>query len=519
MLQQAVPLEQTLPDPQAALYRRRFWEPVRFVTQDLGCTLWHKQAAILASLRNHRRVAVRSCNGSGKTHAAACAVLWWLMSFPDAIAITTAPTEHQVRDLLWREVARIWRRNSTLIGGKLTSTSLTISDTRYAKGLSTDAPERFQGFHSGNILFVVDEASGVSEDIFEAIEGCMTSHRARLLLIGNPTRRTGSFFEAFHSRRALWKTLHISAFDTPNVVKKALVYPGLVTSTWVSEAAKNWGAQSPQYQVRVLGEFPSQGTDTLVGLTDIESAVGSAWPEDTSAPVAIGVDVARFGSDSSAICVRQGRSVISLESFHGLDTMAVAGRVADAIRRFAPHDIYIDEIGIGAGVLDRLRELFAPGAARPVAPGAGSPVAPSAGSPVAPSAARPVAPSAGSPVAPSAVEGPRNLTLNLPKGPLPSIHGINAAARSSDPTRFANLRAELLDKLRELFHQHTIRIPGDQELISQLASIRYSFTSSGQLLIESKETRARQGLPSPDKADALALSFAHRPRLPFKIWT
>ena len=108
-----------------------------------------------------------------------------------------------MRDVLWREIRRAYRKNEDLIAGKILRTTLELGDKHFAQGLSTDTPERFQGFHEGNILFVVDEASGVDEEIYEAIEGCMTSKRARLLLIGNPTRRSGTFYEAFHGERAL----------------------------------------------------------------------------------------------------------------------------------------------------------------------------------------------------------------------------------------------------------------------------------------------------------------------------
>ena len=210
------------------------------------------------------------------------------MAHPTGITVTTAPTDRQVRELLWREIRGLYLRNSALIAGTLSRTSLELSHGHFAIGLSTDVPEQFQGFHSGNILFVVDEASGVSEDIYEAIEGSMTTDQARLLLIGNPTRRSGTFYEAFHARRNLWHNIHISALDTPNLNLEIESptgppghsgigpIPGLPTPEWVAEAAKNWGPKSPLYQIRVLGDFPSHGTDNLIGLTYLEGAARSS---------------------------------------------------------------------------------------------------------------------------------------------------------------------------------------------------------------------------------------------------
>ena len=201
--------------------RQRFGKAVEFARFDLHTKLWGKQAEILRVLKFSKRTAVRSCNGSGKTHVAAVAVLWWLLAHEhkSALAITTAPTQRQVTNLLWREIRRIYFKNTALFppSAKITRTSLELSPNHYAMGLSTDSPERFQGFHEENILFVVDEASGVHEDIFEAIEGSMTSRRARLLLIGNPTSVSGTFYKAFHQNRTQYEKIHISAFDTPNL--------------------------------------------------------------------------------------------------------------------------------------------------------------------------------------------------------------------------------------------------------------------------------------------------------------
>ena len=416
----------------------------------------------MEAVRDHGRVAVRSCNGSGKTYVAAHVVLWWLMCFPDAMVITTAPTEHQVRDVLWREIRRAYRGHEDLIDGKLLRTSLELGDKHYAQGLSTDQPERFQGFHEGHILFVVDEASGVREGIFEAIEGSMTSAGAKTLLLGNPSALSGTFYEVFHRRRELWHTIHISGFDTPNLREGCVVMPALVTPKWVEEAKINWGEDSPMYQVRVLGEFPSEAEDTLIPLRLIERAAEAeeAAPPVSDEPVEIGVDVARFGADRTVICVRRGDRVIEMAAFVRQDTMETAGRVKRAIEEHRPDIVRVDEIGLGAGVLDRLRE--------------------------------------------------QGCSM---------VKGVNVAARSSRPEHFANLRAELYDGLRERFQQGRVRIPGDPDLIGELAAVRYSFTSSGQVKIEGKEELRARGLRSPDKADALMLAFAATRRRGYRMWS
>ena len=192
-------------------------DPVAFLTRQLGEDPWKKQQEILVALRDHRLVTVRSCNASGKTYAAALAAIWWLMAHDEAIVITTAPSERQVKETLWREIRTIHNRNKNLIGGKITATRLELSNQRWAYGFSTNTAERFQGFHNENILIIVDEASGVREFIFDAILGSMTSKNARMLMIGNPTSLAGTFYDSFHKNRKQWKTIHISAFETPEL--------------------------------------------------------------------------------------------------------------------------------------------------------------------------------------------------------------------------------------------------------------------------------------------------------------
>ena len=253
-----------------------------FATEVLNVGLWSKQEEVLEALGGHRRVAVKSGNGLGKGFSAAAAILWFLCCHEPAVVLSTAPTFRQVRHVLWREVHRLYHRARYSLGGKLLDTRLEMSEGRFALGLSADTDEEFQGFHSPNMLIVVDEAEGVEETIYEAIESVMTSENCRLLLIGNPTTMSGSFRRAFYDDRELYNTITISAFDSPNVREGRAVIRGLVTRKWVEERKKVWGEENPVYQARVLGEFPDQGEDTLIALSAIEAGRGAvrsgSWP-------------------------------------------------------------------------------------------------------------------------------------------------------------------------------------------------------------------------------------------------
>ena len=449
-------------------------------------SLWSKQKDVLDAVMRERRVAVKSGNGLGKDFTAAVAVLWYLHCHDPAIVLSTAPTFRQVRHVLWRQIHRLHRGAREPLGGALMDTRWDLAEDRYALGLSADGADQFQGFHCPNVLVVVDEAEGVHEEIYEAIDSVMTSQNPTMLLIGNPTSTSGPFHRAFHEESGIYETITISALDSPNVRNHSIDIPGLTTAEWVEERRAIWGENSDLFRSRVLGEFPLRGDDNLLSIDDINAAVydegkgfdsGMGIGEPCLVPmddggtvggmvqddplglflpgmapsncgrVVVGVDVARFGSDRSVVLMRRGDRVESIKAFSRIDTMTTTGHVMVAVREHRPDAVNVDAIGVGAGVADRLRE-----------------------------------------------QGIR-------------AHGINVAERPRQDTTCANLRAEGYQTLAQRFRDRRIRIPRDTELISELASLRYGYDSRGRLVME-KKTRARgRGTPSPDKADALMLAF------------
>ena len=447
--------------------------PVEFAGRVLGVELWAKQQEVLSALPEHHRVAVKSGNGLGKGFSAAVAVLWYLYTHNPAIVLSTAPTFRQVRYILWRQIHSLYRRAPETLGGRLLDTRWELADERYALGLSADGPDQFQGFHSPNMLIVVDEAEGVSDNIYEAIEAVMTSADPRLLLIGNPTTTSGMFRRAFYEEQQIYHCITISALESPNFKGEGVVVPGLVTPRWVDERRQIWGEDNPLYRARVLGEFPKQTEDALISLSHVEAAVerwraqqaAQATGAATAPPalwepngeIVLAVDVARYGSDHSVILRRQGQRVDEIRTFNGLDTMQLAGWVAAAIREFQPLRTCIDEVGVGAGVVDRLREQ-----------GYG-------------------------------------------------VRGVNVAQAARQKEVFANLRAEGYWRLRELFAAGEIAIPPDQQLVGELVSLRYHHDSRGRVLLERKEDMRKRGVPSPDRADALMLAFLEPPSRP-RVW-
>lgn len=465
---QAMPTE----SESVLMYNRALTDPAWWVRTVLGHELWPAQIEIIESVRDNRVTAVKSCHGPGKSFIAADTALWFLYAHKPSIVITTAPTDRQVKGILWKEIRKSHKGAKIPLGGQRLLQEIKLDEDWFAWGFTAPEydPDRFQGFHEINILVVVDEASGVSEEIYDAIEGILTTDTSRLLLIGNPTNPQGRFAEVFRTGRG--KRISISAFQTPNFttfgiteediakgtwqdkITGPLPWPELTTPRWVRERWEKWKPGSALYEAKVLANFPEIGIDTLIPLHWIEAAVQRELPEGS--PKLLGVDVARFGSDETVIFRRAG-PVARIEKILPMsDTMETAGHVAATIRSTQAAWANIDAVGIGAGVLDRLVEQ------------------------------------------------------KLPANEMQS----GAAAR--DPERFLNARAEWYWTLREAFEKGEIDIEDDEILISQLSSIRYKMTSKGQVQIESKEDLKKRNQQSPDRADALMLAFGKPRRAPIQ---
>lgn len=462
------------PEEAQAILARGRADPVDWIRRALGDELWEVQADVIESVRDHPETAVRSCHGIGKSFLAARTALWFLYTHKPSLVITTAPTDRQVRGILWKEIRTAHAHARNPLGGTVLTQEIKLAENWFAWGFTAPDydPDRFQGFHEVHILVIVDEAAGVSQEIYEAIDSILTSEHARLLLIGNPTDPVGRFADDFKTPGVAKHA--VACTDTPNFtafgisredlvagtwrekITGPLPAPHLITPHWAAKMITRWGADSQFAQARVWGEFPTAGTDTLIPLHWIEAAVERILPP--SDPDELGVDVARFGSDETVIVRRQGPVARVVKAFAQKDTMETSGEVRAALRETRATSAKIDAVGLGAGVYDRLHELKDP-----------------------------------------AVE-------------------MQSGAAAQDPERFANARAEWWWGLRERFETGDIDIENDEDLIAQLAAIKYKLNSRGQILIESKEDMKKRGLSSPDKGDALMLAFAKVPEDPTPVF-
>lgn len=453
-------------------------DPIGWVRDKLGEHLWGKQREIAESVRDNRYTAVQSCHDAGKSFTASRLVSWWLSVHPhgEAFAVTTAPTAPQVSAILWREIRRAHRKGK--LHGYITSGAVPEwkleggEPIGYGRKPADDDQAAFQGIHATYPLIVVDEAGGVPKNLFDAVDALATNENARVLSIGNPDD-PASHFANICKPGSGWNVIRIDGLETPNFTADAIAeFPALVnlmaelgiepstepvpdglrplllSPLWVAERIQRWGIGSPLFTAKVRGEFPDIGHDVLIGPALIRAAQQRTLEAGTARPI-IGVDVARYGADSSLAYLRQGPLVRLLWESSKQSTMETTGRVAATANDHPTAELRVDGVGVGAGVVDRLVELGY------------------------------------------------------------AVVDMQSGAAPADPKHFANARAEWFWILRRLLETGDLDLdPADEELAAQLGSIKYKFTSKGQIVIESKDEMKKRGLPSPDRADAVMLTAA-----------
>ena len=435
-------------DSQRVLWKR---DPAAWARERLGAHLWSKQTEIASSVATHRRTAVKSCHGIGKSWTAGMLAAWWIDVHPqgEAMVVWTAPTYKQVNAVLGEEI-RKQHRAGDLPGTVTLNNEWKIDDVLVGMGRKpADTNEHaFQGIHRRYVLVIIDEACGVPQQLFTAAEAITTNADCRILAIGNPDDPNTQFGDVCKPG-STWNVLGVNAFDSPNFTGETVpdeLRHLLPTPAWVDDARRNWGEDSPLFISKVLGEFPESSENTLIPASWIVAAQNRELPAEGTRT--IGVDVARFGTDKTILATRTGPVFRIVKTLTHSATTATAGEVVNLMRTHRG-TAHVDGVGVGGGVVDMLR-------------------------------------AAGVPVA-----------------------DLQAGSGATDSERFKNARAEWYWGLRERFEAGDIDLdPADDELASQLASIQFSYTARGQIILESKDDMAKRGLPSPDRADALMLAFA-----------
>jgi hypothetical protein len=455
-------------------------DPVGWITDRLGEHLWSKQREIIESVRDNRYTAVQSCHDVGKSFIASRAVAWWLSVHPQgqAFAVTTAPTAAQVSAILWREIRRAHKLAGLpgrISGGFVPSWQLDDGELiGYGRKPADYDQAAFQGIHADFPLIVVDEACGVPRTLFDAVDALATNEAARVLAIGNPDD-PASHFSTICQPGSGWHVIRIDGLASPNMTSEAVAsHPRvaalydqlglkpfdepvpdrlrslLISPLWIEERIHRWGANSPIFTAKVRGLFPDIGEDVLITPSMIRAAQERELQPGHHK--VLGVDVARYGSDRTIIALSQWPRTRVISDHAKLATTATTGYVIAAKRAHAAHEIRVDGVGVGGGVVDQL-----------------------------------------------VAEGH-------------DVVDMQAGAGAGDPERFLNARAEWYWGLRERFEAGAVDLdPDDDELAAQLGAIRYRFTPRGQVVIESKDDLRKRGMPSPDRADAIMLTATTAP--------
>lgn len=346
------------------------------------------------------------------------------------------------------------------------STGILLPNGSQILGFTVDDPDSFSGISAPEVLYLVDEASGVKDAVFEAIMGNLAGG-GKLVETGNPTTTTGHFFDSFHDKRNLFEEgalLHISSLESPNILAGEIVVPGLAEPIWAEEMAREYGGPGePVWDVRVGGDFPKSGPNVVVPLFALEAAL-ELWREDpsldpagtASGKLCIGADIARYGDDDTVIAWKRGDYGGTHRTIHGAPTTEVTGEIVSAAKELRrgnePVVIGIDEGGLGAGVVDGV------------------------------------------------IEELRDI-VGL------SVVGINSAQSANDTDRFDRIRDEMWWMLREWLVDGAALEP-NHELERELVAPTYSLTPAGKIRVESQDSIKKRLKRSPDHANAMGLALA-----------
>ena len=424
----------------------------RQVLGDLQEAMLSGQISAGEALSEAYRIAVRSGHGVGKSAFFSWIILWGISTLENTRGRVTANTKEQLMRVLWGELSK-WHR--LFIGRsmfRVTATAIMSADPTREKEWRIDAipwseenPEAFAGLHNygKRIIILCDEASAIVDSIWEVLDGATTDINTQIIwaVAGNPTRNAGRFRDCWERFSELWHTYQVDARSSKFSNKKL-----------IAQWARDWGEDSDFFRVRVRGEFPNAASTQLIPLETIQIAQQREVNSYFREALILGVDIARFGTNESVAVFRRGRDARTMPAlrWNGLSVVESGNRIAGLITQYHPDGVFIDEGGVGGGVVDFVKSL-----------------------------------------------GHRCIGVNF---------GSKASTRPNG-TLVANKRAEMFVALRDWLREGGC-IEVSEDLSSQLISIEYHYNQRTEILLVSKEDMRNIGKPSPDWADALAMTFA-----------
>jgi len=427
------------------------------------------------SVWKYQRTSVRACHGVSKTKVAAVIAVAFFNLYKDAIVITTAPTNRQVEFLLWKEIRDIYSKNGSFLRGECMTTKIKTKTDSYMLGFATDNADSIEGFHASHILWILDEAKGLPQWLYDAVEGSMTGGHSRVLEISTTDGADQQCPLRQHqtSQRDKWNCIKLSAFDSPFVSasgykefehcrNKDLYNYGkppqgsewdinlsasiqISTPTWINDMKDLWYEnERSTWETKVEGEFSSESAENVIPLKWVMSAV-DAKVDAGDGITSYGFDVARLGDDKCVLTKKTGKTVCPQIVWGKKRTPYSVGRIMADTE--LTEIVNVDACGFGSAVFDDI-----------------------------------------------AVQGHAAI-------------GLDSAASAFDKVKFKNLRAEMWWNAREVFLKqyqegNSLSIPNDPELIMDLTGIKYKPLTSGQYLIEDKTQYKKRLGRSPDKGDS-----------------
>jgi phage terminase large subunit len=406
-------------------------------------------------------ISIKSGHGIGKDALVSIIIIWFVLLFTDYKGLCTATSGKQLKNVLWAEIEK-WR-NKCKFGSavKIFNEKIFKEDTKnwFVAGATVNRntppdkqAETLQGYHEDYLLIVVDEASGVPNPVFSPLTGTLTGKFNIALLLSNPTRRSGYFYDSHNKNRDQWIAVTCNSEESERVSK-----------TQIETILKDCGGDKnhPFYRIRVLGEFAVEDEQILIPYDWIEDAKDRIVEVDRDEPIIFGVDVASSeGNDKSVIVIRQGQKILDIVQYSKVDADSLIGWICVEDKDGIASAINIDALGVGDGVYSPLKKFYAS------------------------------------------------------KRRYDVIHGVKVSNPSRWQEKFYQLRDELWWTVREQFEKGLISLPSNNrytdELIKQLSSIKLEdpeASRAGLIKIESKQHMRSRGLKSPDIADALCLTY------------
>lgn len=466
-------------------------DPAGYIRGPLDESIWSMQVEICEAVRDHERVAVPACHAPGKSHLAARIIAWWIQSNPvgTALAVTTATTFRQVRNILWPHIRRLHDRHE--LPGRCNLTEWWIGEELVAYGFSakdTD-PEAVQGIHAAHLLILIDEAAGISHSLGQAFESLMSGDHVRMLLLGNPpTDNEGTWFEQCCESNK-FHTIYLSAEDTPNWTGEKTdqckacppgtephdVAKHLIPKKFARDIADEWGEDSPMYLAKVLAKFPKGVSTKTIPLSWVDRALKNDNPWEGTT-IALGIDVAADGGDEVVIARKVGHVIdipyvnAGLANANAVDVAGAclphiqeACRLNEELGNTDPVRVKIDSIGVGWGVWSI-----------------------------------------------------------LDRWGLEGLHGavmveVKAGEKADDPDKYTNRRAEMWwngrlalapvkdDDGSERGVKYRLRM--ETKSAAQLSLPNYRTETSGKIRIERKIEMKARGVSSPDRAEGILLAL------------